>query len=74
MDKEKITIRPTLTESAAKQNQDKILKSIKRQAIREFADWIKERIHGYETISNATDDCLCGDIDDHFNELYGEEV
>lgn len=40
-----------------------------KEAVREFAEKLKERIHGYEEISNDTDNCLCEDIDELVKEF-----
>lgn len=48
------------------------LKYEKKQAVREFAEKLKERVHGYENISWDTDKCLCEDIDKLLAEVTGE--
>lgn len=45
-----------------------------KAAIKEFASKVKELIHGFENISQSTDDCLCEKIDELIEEEYGDEV
>lgn len=43
-------------------------------AVKAFASKVKELIHGFENISQSTDDCLCEKIDELIEEEYGDEV
>lgn len=45
-----------------------------KAAVKEFASKVKELIHGFENISQSTDDCLCEKIDELIEEEYGDEV
>lgn len=45
-----------------------------RAAVREFASKVKELIHGFENISQSTDDCLCEKIDELIEKEYGDGV
>lgn len=52
---------------------DKIVEQTRKDTVREFVGKIKELIHGFENISQDTDDCLCEQIDELAKE-YGLEV
>ena len=45
-----------------------------KAAVKEFASKVKELTHGFENISQSTDDCLCEKIDELIEEEYGDEV
>lgn len=45
-----------------------------KAAVKEFAYKVKELIHGFENISQSTDNCLCEKIDELIEKEYGDEV
>lgn len=45
-----------------------------KAAVKEFASKVKELIHGFENISQSTDDCLCEKIDELIEKEYGDGV
>ena len=45
---------------------------IRKQAVKRFAEWVKEMIYTYDAISNDVANCVCEDIDELVKEKYGK--